>query len=86
MSKFWFRRKLYGWGWTPSSWEGWIVLLIYLIYIISKFKKVDALSHPGSDTLIGLTVPVVISTIILIGICYETGEAPRWQWGKRREN
>jgi hypothetical protein len=24
----WFRRKRLGWGWTPSSWQGWAVTLL----------------------------------------------------------
>ena len=24
----WFRRKRFGWGWTPISWEGWVVTLL----------------------------------------------------------
>ncbi|MCX6717702.1 MAG: hypothetical protein NTU76_03445 [Candidatus Taylorbacteria bacterium] len=27
MSKLWFKRKTYGWGWVPSSWEGWFVVI-----------------------------------------------------------
>jgi hypothetical protein len=23
----WFRRKSFGWGWSPASWQGWLVTL-----------------------------------------------------------
>ena len=23
----WFRRKTFGYGWTPASWEGWVATL-----------------------------------------------------------
>ena len=33
MKKVWFKAKEYGWGWYPSSWQGWIILLIYLLLL-----------------------------------------------------
>lgn len=27
---FWFRAKEYGWGWYPATWEGWLVLLVFI--------------------------------------------------------
>ena len=26
----WFRRKRWGYGWTPASWEGWVASLVYV--------------------------------------------------------
>ncbi len=32
--RYWFPAKTYGWGWgLPSTWEGWLVLLAYLILL-----------------------------------------------------
>jgi hypothetical protein len=28
--KLWFRAKRYGWGWTPTSWQGWLVMFTCL--------------------------------------------------------
>jgi len=25
---YWFKAKLYGWGWDPAIWQGWLVLLV----------------------------------------------------------
>ncbi len=82
--KLWFRRKRYGWGWYPISWEGWLVICVYVGLLVKTFLKIDAHSHSNSDTLIGFAVPWIIATLILIFICYKKGEAPHWQWG--REN
>lgn len=77
----WFKRKLYGWGWTPVRWQGWAVLAAYLLVLWYIFRDVDRASHSGSDTLIGFSAPFVVATVILIYICYKKGESPRWQWG-----
>lgn len=40
MNRFWFRRRLglfskdLGWGWTPTSYQGWLLTLILVIFII----------------------------------------------------
>ncbi|MEK7586103.1 MAG: hypothetical protein AAB477_02645 [Patescibacteria group bacterium] len=80
--KLWFKRKRYGWGWTPSTWQGWLVLIVYLVAMVKSSILVDIYSHSGSDTLIGYALPFILFTTILIIICYKKGEAPKWQWGK----
>lgn len=86
MKKIWFVRKAYGWGWAPASWEGWFVLLVYLVLITVLFRLVDLSSHSGSDTLISFSLPFVILTVALLGVTYWRGESPRWQWGKEKDS
>jgi hypothetical protein len=84
MAKYWFKRKTYGWGWTPSTWEGWFITIMYIMAALYIFRKIDSTSHSASDTLIGFTYPLILLTFILIIVCYFKGEEPRWQWGKNR--
>lgn len=83
MNKIWFKRKTYGWGWTPATWEGWAVLVAYLVIIFSLALAVEG----QSEREFGLffLLPGIIVTILLIRICYKTGESPRWQWGEKKE-
>lgn len=83
--KLWFKRKAYGWGWTPATWQGWLVVLAYIVIVTKNFVRIDRVSHSVSDTLISFVPETIIATIILIIICYLTGEKPRWQWGHRRD-
>lgn len=80
-SKLWFKRKSFGWGWTPVSWQGWAVLALYFLGLIKFFRESDLTSHSGSDFLINFAVPFTMLTIFLIIICYIKGEKPKWQWG-----
>lgn len=80
--KLWFRAKTYGYGWTPCSWQGWLVTLLYAALVIVTFRMADLLSHSASDTLL-IAVPLsLLYTLVLILICLKTGEKPRWRWGK----
>lgn len=82
----WFRAKNYGWGWTPTTWQGWFIVGGYLLATISIAILIDANSHSVSDTLIGFSLPFILLTALLILICYKTGEKPEWRWGKRKKS
>lgn len=76
--KLWFKRKLYGFGWTPSSWEGWVVILAWVLLFFSFTRNMD---HEWLKNIIF----IILSVGVLIFVCYKKGEKPRWQWGKRKE-
>jgi len=75
VKKLWFKRKVYGWGWYPSTTEGWAVILIGAALFAFGVAKMD---HEWLKNLIF----ILIFTGILIWICYKKGEKPRWSWGK----
>ncbi|HVA13413.1 MAG TPA: hypothetical protein VNF99_09200 [Stellaceae bacterium] len=82
--RLWFRAKTYGWGWTPATWEGWAVMLAYIVlvggwvaYLAHWRVPVDII---GFAFALGL--PIFALTLILLVICRLKGERPRWRWGK----
>lgn len=77
---YWFRRKLFGWGWTPATREGWFIIVGYLLLVIG-ILRVARLTTLAGERLDGAVLAVLAVTVILIVICYVKGERPRWQWG-----
>lgn len=77
---YWFKRRLYGWGWVPVTWQGWTILLVYVLALVAFAFTIDDASPPR-EIMFTFILPVVLLTISLIVICYRTGEEPRWQWG-----
>ena len=75
MKKLWFRRKIYGLGWYPVTWEGWVTILIWVILFTFGVVAID---HEWLKNLI----VIILMTGILIWICYKKGEKPKWQWGR----
>ena len=75
--RYWFPAKRYGWGWRPpSTWEGWVVLGVYVGLLVALCVLVPADRYPnwfwaGFGTLI----------TTFIAICWWKGEPPRWRWG-----
>jgi hypothetical protein len=76
--KLWFKRKLYGWGWTPVTWQGWLVVAISIAFIYLGFYVGETDDAPGA-ALLGILIALAI--IFFFG--YWKGEKPRWQWGNK---
>ena len=81
MKTLWFHAKRYGYGWTPSTWQGWLVIAVYVVLLIATFRSVDLASHSVSDTLFAIVPFWIVYTVALVIICVLTGEKPRWRWG-----
>jgi hypothetical protein len=81
---YWFKRKLYGWGWTPATWQGWLILAIYLVLVFIFSLTVNK-SSPTKEIVFTFILPVLWLTATLLRICYTKGEKPRWQWGSSRK-
>jgi peptidoglycan/LPS O-acetylase OafA/YrhL len=80
MKTLWFKRKTYGWGWTPCTWQGWGITIAYVVILITLGIAVDPNHHPEFGIV--FLVVILILTVLFIYVAYKTGEKPRWQWGK----
>lgn len=83
---YWFKRKLYGWGWVPVSKEGWLVVLGFIgVLLLNGFYFASKISTNGEPTTFDLSLffgVLIISIILLFWICYKKGEKPQWSWGR----
>jgi len=77
---YWFKRKLYGWGWTPATWQGWLAILGYVAGVLLFAFTLDEQSPP-QEVMFTFLLPIFLLTVALIRLFYKKGEPPRWQWG-----
>ncbi len=73
-SKLWFAAKKYGYGWYPNTWQGWFVLLGYLVIFA------PAVMFVKQNPIFSFSI-IFIDTIILLFICVKKGEKAKWRWG-----
>lgn len=73
---YWFKRKLYGWGWMPVRWQGWLVVMVAIALIVFGIYVGETDDAPGA-ALLG----ILLAAGLLFGFGYWKGEKPRWQWG-----
>lgn len=81
---YWFKRKIWGWGWMPAAWQGWCTTLLYIalimLLVFNREESIPGNPDSGSNFLV-LGLPVILLTGAFIFIAYKKGEKPKWQWG-----
>ena len=77
---YWFKAKLYGWGWVPATWQGWLAIALYIVIVAALALTVKENSAP-SEVPVYFILSVVLLTTALLVLCYKTGEQPHWRWG-----
>lgn len=85
MTTPWFRTKRYGWGWTPATIQGWLVMAAFVVAVCIDAAVLVYRHRAGVDmrsAMITFYAWVAILVVALAGICLMTGERPRWRWGK----
>lgn len=81
--KLWFKAKRYGWGWYPVTWQGWVVVGVFLLYtfFLVSFIGDTFESRAGATSFLFL---MFLGLVPLLAICYAKGETPSWRWGGKK--
>jgi hypothetical protein len=77
---YWFKDKLYGWGWVPATWQGWLITALYAFGIVFFALTIDD-NSPRREVAFMFILPVILLTTMFFTILYKKGEKPHWQWG-----
>ncbi|MDB9944389.1 hypothetical protein OAD26_00110 [bacterium] len=78
---YWFKKKAFGWGWVPVTREGWFITLGIIALIVWNAFRLDPDTNTDPNALIKLISQTTALVLILIIICFKTGEKPEWHWG-----
>lgn len=82
--RYWFKRKRYGWGFTPSTWQGWVVVVGYVVVIVAMIPAfLDAPEAVERREAALFFLFTFLATFGLVKICFLKGPAPRWRWGRK---
>lgn len=81
--EIWFKAKRYGWGWTPVTWQGWVVTLMFILVVIATHYLYSMLPLSEGEFNAVFLSTIAGHTFVLIGICAYKGEPPRWRWGSK---
>ncbi len=78
---YWFKSKLYGYGWTPAKPIGWAIMGVYILFLLGLiwYSENSGMSEVSPEKMLAI---IAGATILLIIIIWRTGEPLKWQWGK----
>jgi hypothetical protein len=81
MTTYWFRPKRYGYGATPVTWQGWLVILVYIAIVLGCVLL--AVATQLSPLCLGAAViAYAASTAGLFRLAWlKTDGGFRWRWG-----
>jgi hypothetical protein len=66
--KPWFGpKRLIGWGWAPASWQGWLVMAVFLVAVAAVAVFLTGTAR---------ALAAVALLVILLLTTYLTGEPP----------
>lgn len=77
---YWFKRKVYGWGWTPATWQGFLITFLYIGMTLFLALTVDE-NSPTREVMFIFIIPFTLATTTYLRILYLKGEKPKWMWG-----
>ena len=85
--KYWFKRKRYGWGWTPVTWQGWaLVAGVIGVALLAAFLMPADPKDTTVWQVIGYFGVMALSVATIFYFGYKHGPEPKWRWGKTIED
>ena len=80
--KYWFAQKRYGYGLTPCSWEGWLITLGLVVWLV----LVALFTLQRYQTKLSLVIFIIIvalsSAFFLWATRSRTKGKLKWRWGE----
>lgn len=83
--QYWFKRRRYGYGWTPTTWQGWLAVSAFLFVAIGSAVTLIAVYEGVYDSeLIWVYMNIVFVALAgFIIVSTKKAPVPKWRWGKK---
>lgn len=78
--ELWFKRRRYGYGWTPVTWQGWVTVVGFLAVVLIIAPLAEAAESDGVRWV--YLNFIFAALMLLVGISLSKGPLPKWRWGK----
>lgn len=73
---YWFRPKKFGYGATPTTWEGWTLIISYLVSIFY-------LTYQMNNLILYIVVLICVTIFLILITYYKTQGKWCWRWGNK---
>ena len=84
--KLWFARKRYGYGWTPTAWQGWALVISYLTLVPAGTLILrGAPRDEFSMQTVWYLIYVSALTALFVIITRAKGPKAIWRWGGKTD-
>ncbi|MEW6454307.1 MAG: hypothetical protein AB1490_26950 [Pseudomonadota bacterium] len=84
-NRYWFKPKTYGYGATPTTWEGWVLVAAGIAVIaLSSFVLLGLKPHTAGILLWGAVVLATVFVLVVVSHRKTDGQW-HWRWGSRAD-
>jgi len=82
VAKYWFRQKKFGYGATPSTWQGWVVTIVSALAVFGVILSGPTI-RDNVLRAVWIGFGLLITVIVTVSITYRKTEGGwRWRNGK----
>ncbi len=82
MNEFWFKPKIFGYGATPTTWQGWTFVTLYFAVLGVATGVLIGRDSPVSAWIVWAAIVIVV-TVVASWIMRRKTDGPwRWRWGR----
>jgi hypothetical protein len=87
MKKYWFKQKQTGYGFVPTTWEGWAstVITLVLIFIIGRVNNLFTATMTGDDVFQFLVDFVILTVLFIIFIRNRVEGGFKWKKNEKEK-
>ncbi len=77
--KYWFKKRRWGYGWTPSTWQGWLAMAVSVGLIVLAASLLAPKEHAMGNrhNLAAFFIIAALDLCVLVLICVQKGEPQR---------
>lgn len=85
---YWFKRRRYGYGWTPVTWQGWAAVGGFLAITLVGALLSIMFENTANQLAFAITylITMLLATFLLIAVSIKKSPAPKWRWGSKPED
>ncbi len=67
MPRGWFGPKVFGWGWGPLSWQGWLLIVVF----VAAGWAVGLVPGLAMDAVNGVRVGLLVLFLAIVVLTYQ---------------
>ena len=84
MARYWFKQKKFGYGATPSTWQGWVVTVVSALAIFGVILSGPTI-RDNVLRAVWIGAGLLITVIVTVSITYRKTEGG-WRWRNGRDD
>ena len=82
--EYWFKPKTFGYGATPTTWEGWALVAVYILVLVAGIVAMTLRKESFATYIASLAVIGVATVVMVVVSVQKTDGAWHWSWGAKK--